>query len=745
MQENFSEMNKTKKIEEILAQIPPKFLLDHYWNILDLINWRVFVTSEDKEHFNISDLREKITEEINSSPHPFHLRMCLRSKEVIDEVVSEFVNAGLLIKEDEKFKKTDTLSEFCYLLKKKFQANLRRYTTWGLWYLYNHGSASFSTAELVSLLSYSYGDLYEEIPHLGRWKEGKWFELLRRQENKWKLIEEPYPSTHILIRDIYNRLDKSISTLSKFKTDFYGEEIITTLRKLEENSAERMLKKIGLKREEDKWKIDEEVLSNIEKLLRVGIRWPSFGHIISTKRDFKYFKLQSKQVYVDIPTTYFQDFLVNVKGIEGNNPEEAYEKARELAGDCNRNLEREIGGWLRFVVTKQFFGYKPLGIQLRINWDEFNTFLDEFAEIDIELWKKYSYILGCRAPSLDIILRRDLKEVQDEVREICEEEIEQINQEVEELIEKIEGFRDYLLKIARRRKMIPIEPLTLYYFPEMLSILNTFPSIVENGAVTSCYREMRKVLENLSGVVFDDLLFFRVKNRRGKDETSLLSPYRFISKEWYDWASQNQHMIRNLGQFKKEIKVLSEEIYLYGKRKGYNWNEEKIIEIFFEKISYPMFLMLINADAQIPKKLEGFVPQYEVKTLRDLAIRDLENIIKDLKNKRLSKSDGEFIDKLSEKLEINSSKLIPLYPSNDFVIAFVSKVSSINLQKLYNEYSHFIHTYFTSWHIFPFSSVLEFKIYKHQLQIFDDAILGLINYYFSLFSRKGNKSSNNPP
>ena len=93
-------MNKTKKIEEILAQIHPKFLLDHYWNIVDLINWRSFVNSEDKEHFTISDLEDKITEEINSSSNPFHLRISLRSKEVIEEVVSELVNAGLLIKED---------------------------------------------------------------------------------------------------------------------------------------------------------------------------------------------------------------------------------------------------------------------------------------------------------------------------------------------------------------------------------------------------------------------------------------------------------------------------------------------------------------------------------------------------------------------------------------------------------------------------------------------------------------------
>jgi hypothetical protein len=731
-------MNNTKKIEEILAQIHPKFLLDHYWNILDLINWRGFVNSTDKEYFTISDLRDKITEEINSPSNPFHLRICLRSKEVIDEVVSELVNAGLLIKEDEKFKKTDTLSEFCYLLKKKFQANLRRYVFWGLWYLYNHGSTSFSTAELVSLLSYPERDLYEEIPHLGKWKEEQWFELLKKKEDRWKLIEEPHPSKSTLIRDIYNRLFTSISKLSKDKTEFYGEEIISTLRELEQNSAERILKNAGLKCEKDIWKIDEEVLKIIKILLRVPAKWPSFGHIISTKHDFKYFKLQSKQIYVDIPTTFFQGFLGELGRIGENDPEKAYEKARELAVDYNRNLEREIGGWIRFVATKQFFGYKPFGIQLRINWDGFNTFLDEFAERDKGMWEKYSYILDCRAPSLKIILRADLKELQDEVREICEEEIKQIDQKAEDLIDKIEDFRDNLLKISSRRKTIPIYPLTLLYFPEMLSILNTFPFLVEKGAITSCYREMRKILENLSWVIFDDLLFFRVKNRREKDEISLLSPYRFISKEWYDWASQNQYMIRNLGQLKKEIKFLSEEIYHYGKRKGYNWNEEKIIETFFENISYPTFLMLINADAQIPPELEGIVPQYEVKTLRDLAIRDLDNIIKDLKHKRLSKSDEEFIDKLSEKLdlEIKSSKLIPLYPSNDFVIGFVSKVSSINLQKLYNEYSHFIHSYFTSWHIFPFSSVLEFKIYKHQLQIFADAIRGLMNYYFSLFSRK---------
>lgn len=169
--------SKTKKIEEILAQIHPKFLLDHYWNILDLINWRGFVNSEDKEYFTISDLREKITEEINSPSNPFHLRMCLRSKEVIEEVVSELVSTGLLIKEEGKFKKTDTLSNFCYLLKKKFQANLRRYTTWGLWYL------DIKPMEVMKKLEPIKDNL---IPIEGEFGKETFFERLKEELEKCK-------------------------------------------------------------------------------------------------------------------------------------------------------------------------------------------------------------------------------------------------------------------------------------------------------------------------------------------------------------------------------------------------------------------------------------------------------------------------------------------------------------------------------------------------------------------------------
>ncbi|MHA1431507.1 MAG: hypothetical protein ACTSRV_14110, partial [Candidatus Freyarchaeota archaeon] len=77
-----------------------------------------------------------------------------------------------------------------------------------------------------------------------------------------------------------------------------------------------------------------------------------------------------------------------------------------------------------------------------------------------------------------------------------------------------------------------------------------------------------------------------------------------------------------------------------------------------------------------------------------------------------------------------SDEVIPPYPSNKFVLELVQEaLGSDLLQRKYNEYSHFVHSYFTSWHIFPFSSVLEFKILKHELSIFADIIREMIDLY----------------
>ncbi|MEM3882965.1 MAG: hypothetical protein QXO23_06245 [Candidatus Methanomethyliaceae archaeon] len=721
-----------RKVEELFTSTSPKLLLDHYWNVLDLIGWRGFIEPKDKEHFTISDLAEKLSKDIQGSENPFYTRMCSRSKAIIEAVVSELVSLGLLIKDGETLRKTDDFSKFYYVLKDRIKNSLRRRVAWAILYLYSQRQlTSFSTTELVSLLSYRDEDYINEIPHLTKWKENRWLKLLEKSGERWKLLEKPrVPSEPILLTDIDGRLSIAIFELSKFKDNFLTQEIIQKLRELELRNAERTLERFGLEYENEKWQADNRAIENFKNLLITEAkRWPCFGILV-----FKnpYFKLQSRTMYVDVPNMIIWSFLSKLERVcyeFKDEQEKMYEKAKELATTFNQSLEKDLGRWIFFVVRKQFFGSKPFGVQIKIDWKQFYSFLDDFPEREISLRDKYSYLLNCRAPSLKLVLRRDLESVQNEVREICREEIEQIRQNLENLINEVNEAKDHLFKITSYRKTIPVEPSVLEYFPEMRSTLRGIISLVENGTIPACYREMRKVLENLSWVIFDDLLFYKTAFPRKKHISEFPKPYRTVSKEWYDWASQEKLVIRKLREMEKKINDLTELVYLHGKNNGYGWDKKQIEKIFFKRISYPLFLLLTGVDAQVPKKLEEVIPQYEVGILRSLIIEDLRNVLRDLGRKHPSKSDDALIEELMGRLNRKISRIVPPYPSPEFTLAFVSKTLSSELLEPYKEYSQFVHSYFTSWHIFPFSSVLEFKVFRHELSIFTRTLLQLIDFY----------------
>jgi hypothetical protein len=210
---------------------------------------------------------------------------------------------------------------------------------------------------------------------------------------------------------------------------------------------------------------------------------------------------------------------------------------------------------------------------------------------------------------------------------------------------------------------------------------------------------------------------------------SIPIPYKSVSREWYEWASQEKLMIRKLKDIENKIKKLAEVVYLRRKGKGEYLEQKQIEEIFFKRISYPLFLLLTGASVRVSDELEELIPQYEVETLRHLAIEDLKNVLKDLGHERPSKSDDALVEELINTIAGEDSKIVPPYPSPEFVLGFVSKTLSVELLEPYKEYSQFVHSYFTSWRIFPFSSVLEFKIFKHELSIFSTILMQLINSY----------------
>jgi len=731
-------MKVINEVEKLFVLTTPKLLLNHYWEILDLIAWRIFVGQEEKNHFTLSNLKEKILTDIQSSKsNPIRYRECLNSMKVADEVVNKMVKSGLLIKKENTFIKSDVFSTIFYLLKTRIKNSAKKRVAWALFYLYKKGLTHFSTTEIIRVLSYSDEECEEEIPYLVKWENNRWISLLEKCDEGWKLLRTPYrPSKSILLVDINYRLHASISKLSNLKDRFTTREIIKKLREIESKNLERILSRFGLKNEKGKWFIDSKIYEKIRKILLTEVeikRWPLFGIIPSTN---PYFKIEGRahNIYVDMPNMLIAQFLDNLYKLSkkyGNDLKTLREEALKVKDEFNKIFKETVGNWISLSIRRETWGKRPMGIQIKIDWKQFFTFLDNFAKKEISLKEKYSYLLNCRAPSLTLVLRGDLERVRYEVKEVCKGEIEQICKKLEELINKIDEIKDYLFKISSYRKTIPIEPATLEYFPEMISTLGALVVLIKNGTIPSCYREMRKILENLSWVIFDDLLFYKmISPRKKKHGMELPLPYRHVSKEWYEWASQNNLIVRNLRELERKAKNLVEIIYFYSKSKGYGWKKKQIERVFFETLSYPLFLLLTGIETHVPKKLEHLIPCYKVKTLEELTIENLENILRDLKCSRyLSKSDRALINKLINSLEMGQSLIVPPYPSNEFVLGFVSKVFSNNLLKLYKEYSHFVHSYLTSWHIFPFSSVLEFKIFRNELSIFTEALLQILNSY----------------
>ena len=216
-------------------------------------------------------------------------------------------------------------------------------------------------------------------------------------------------------------------------------------------------------------------------------------------------------------------------------------------------------------------------------------------------------------------------------------------------------------------RKVQIEPTVLLYLPEMVSTIKALNNLVDNGAIPSCYREMRKILESLAWAVFDDILLFK-SVKRGLEVDWLPHPYRYVSKEWYESIRQQKEFtVHNLGILKKKIKELINAL-----EGGRNWSKkefETLERTIFENLSYPSFLLILGEDAGVVKNAE-FVPVYDTPLLLTTARGNFKEVAK-----ILGLEPDEFADKVMKTLERTTLPVIvPPYPSNDFVLAFVDKL-----------------------------------------------------------------------
>jgi len=476
--------------------------------------------------------------------------------------------------------------------------------------------------------------------------------------------------------------------------------------------------------------------------------WPSFGEIII--RGNPYFRMchgSSNTAYVDIPNVITQFLVEKLDNLSESckNREEFYTKALEIMKDYN-NLVIEDNGrelyklnWLHFSLYHNPF-MKNYCLQVRINWKAFMEFLENFSQTKIDLWKKYEYLSMCRYPSLPLVLRRDLERTQNAVKEASMDDIIGIERTLEELVNYLENLKKELMKIMNRKFWknalgnAQTHPMVLVYLSEMLPTLKSLNSLVDNGAIPSCYIEIRKILENLAWAVFADILLLRSVMGEGEVDWKMFPYHHYISKEWYEFARNNKKLILpNIGNLKGKIKDLIKSLEMEEIKNDKKKNKA-LEEAIFRNLSYPSFLLISGLPIDVPPNSTSALPIYDTSSL-------LPGIQKDFKKAALevNLNPEDFTEKAIKALEKTASgKIVAPYPSNDFILAFVDKTFSTKLQKKYAEYSFFVHFYPPSWEIFPFSSVLEFKILKYEVRGFSNLIIEVLNRYLEMYKKQSN-------
>ena len=234
---------------------------------------------------------------------------------------------------------------------------------------------------------------------------------------------------------------------------------------------------------------------------------------------------------------------------------------------------------------------------------------------------------------------------------------------------------------------------------------------------------MRKILECISWVILDDLLLYRGAEYHWVED--YIPPLRMPNRRWYEWARKKGLMIRGLNELEKKIKIVANTV-----AKELNIRSSDIKKITYKKLTYPLFILLLGRKVNsIRIESNVFIPVFKskhfIKYCKD-HLRDI--LIESIGKGKIIKND-EIVEEIIAKLTGNTKLLVFPYPSTSFIIQLISKITKINLISLYNEYSYFVHTYDKAWQIYPFSSVLEFKILKHELNRFYQVIMKLIEFY----------------
>lgn len=696
-------------------EIPPRFALDGYRQVVNALSWKVSNFQALTPQPQLDSLI--IDKYISSSLPRATIEEVLWETEPVLRVIEERCESLVSSDSEDEFKwcildKLITIKRLSsYVARDK---SGRRLVTWGIWRLANIHQ-KFMIDDLLAEVSYPdeiYFHALEESP-LGSPNKKSNFLLMSPFERISVLRNEGIPTDDVqnFIVHIRNRELK---------------ELLSVLRNLGiDVSDDGTIELTG----------EKEVVINL-LLQATGVLWPYFGTIITYTDNFKLFRGQSAKLYVDVPNTITYQLLNNIRDISESSHDTAtfYSATKTLVATVNKQLTMENNlPWFKFSLRQNKFMKKAYGLQVIIDWPKFVKFIEEFSKADNPIWEKYQYISACRLPALEMI-SRDISrgdfnpqryyQIQDKVRAICQADVREIETKIAEIKKILFLLKKKPLEFSKRTEL----PLSTHsYLLEAIALVSSIGETSRRGLFPSAYREIRVLLEKLSWTLFGDYLSLRCYQHHGSLNMDICD-YNYAllaSKKWYEWANKNaKELLLNIRKAREQIETLRKKLKHNYPLPG----KDKFWSLMMSSWTFPSFVLLFGkkmSNQEIPQSVPKYAVPYQI---LPYATKDFEILGEQLGISEPANFAADLIHELSP-----DTFIIPPYPTTDFVIGSVEKwFSTKGLNKKYGEYSAFVHSYPDTMIVFPFSSVLEVKIFAHEISTIKDIISDLVKSYLSL-------------
>lgn len=455
--------------------------------------------------------------------------------------------------------------------------------------------------------------------------------------------------------------------------------------------------------------------------------WPKFSARRVTPRGSQ-FRVGTRDVYVDIPTQPIRAFMRWVHSLEDekDSPLEAYETIQESIDEANQDIRQAIQGltredcsWIRVSVREMPMANKPYNIQVRINWSGLLEFLDSLAKSDkVPLPRKYQYIFSCRNIQLTQDTRGDYwisESEQEKVLDFAEDEIKAC-------IEDLDRLEKEISSISKKCRNSQFQSLFYLYSQDFMFSLDHLEQSFHQGRITSSYRELRKILEELTVALFYDKLMETEQNF----DNPLFLPYP--DNEWFNNAKDKDVLLRSLGDLKNGLGPLIEAIDRFY---GDGISKRMVWDLIVDRLSVSLFLVGASTD----KSVSDFehVPE-SIDKVETGAVKTVESVLLDFRHGgNLSAEEKDFAEESVTEL-LPSGEFQVKFPTGSFTRQFVSKYFYEDLNQIFNRYSFFAHAYPGSWQIAPASSILEYKIFRRELENFSRKVESILNDYETIIS-----------